>query len=191
MSRKIRRLEFEELDPRLAELLRPRVERLAYLGEFFKVMAHNPEILAPFIEMTEALKHELPNNLTEVGALSVAGFMENAYERNQHERLSEKLGFSRDWIGQVNALSPDESTAMSDLEKLAQRFALVTLARDWEGARTLFDRLVGEIGDKPALAYLMLVGRYACHAVIVNVLNLAPPAPSIFTGDKADAPGPA
>ncbi len=110
MSQKIRRLEFEELDPRLADLLRPRVERLKYLGEFFKVMAHNPEILAPFIEMTEALKDELPINLTEVGALSVAGFMENAYERNQHERLSEKLGFSRDWIAQVNALSPDQST---------------------------------------------------------------------------------
>ena len=191
MSQKIRRLEFEELDPRLADLLRPRVERLKYLGEFFKVMAHNPEILAPFIEMTEALKDELPINLTEVGALSVAGFMENAYERNQHERLSEKLGFSRDWIAQVNALSPDQSTEMSDLEKLAQRFALVTLARDWQGAQSLFDRLVGEIGDKPALAYLMLVGRYACHAVIVNVLDLAPPAPSIFTDEATGAPGPA
>jgi hypothetical protein len=185
MSQKIRRLELDELDPRLADLLRPRVERLKYLGEFFKVMGHNPDILIPFIEMTETLKDHLPQNLTEVGALTVAGFMENVYERNQHERLSEKLGFSRDWIREVNALSPDAAAALSDEEKLVQRFALTALARDWDAAQALFDQLVGEIGDRPALAFLMLVGRYACHATIVNTLGLAPPAPSIFGGEAA------
>jgi alkylhydroperoxidase family enzyme len=185
MSGKIRRLEFDELDARLADCLRPRVERLNYLGEFFKVMGHNPDILLPFIEMTEALKDALPQNLTELGALTVAGFMENEYERNQHERLSQKLGFSRDWIREVNALRPDRAATLSDPEKLAQRFALAALARDWNGARPLFDRLVDEVGDKEAIAYLMLVGRYACHATIVNTLGLAPPAPSIFGGEAA------
>lgn len=185
MSGKIARLDFNELDPRLAALLKPRVERLNYLGEFFKVMGHAPDILVPFIEMTEALKDALPQNLTEVGALTVAGFMDNAYERNQHERLSEKLGFARDWIKAVNALAPDAATALSADEKLAQRFALAALARDWPAAQDLFDRLVDAIGDKPAIAYLMLVGRYACHAVIVNSLGLAPPAPSIFEAETA------
>jgi len=180
MSDKIARLEFDQLDPRLAALLKPRVERLQYLGEFFKVMGHAPDILVPFIEMTEALKDLLPQNLTEVGALTVAGFMDNDYERNQHERLSEKLGFAREWIREVNALVPDAATAMTEDETLAQRFALATLSRDWPAAQDLFDRLVDAIGDKPAIAYLMLVGRYACHATIVNSLGLAPPAPSIF-----------
>lgn len=180
MSGKIARLEFEQLDPRLAALLKPRVERLNYLGEFFKVMGHTPDILVPFIEMTEALKDELPQNLTEIGALTVAGFMDNVYERNQHERLSEKLGFAREWIREVNALAPDLATTLSGDEKLAQRFAVAALSRDWPAAQELFDRLVDAVGDRPAIAYLMLVGRYACHAVIVNSLGLAPPAPSIF-----------
>ncbi len=185
MSAKIARLEFDQLDPRLAALLEPRVKRLNYLGEFFRVMGHAPDILVPFIEMTEALKHELPQNLTEVGALTVAGFMDNAYERNQHERLAEKLGFARDWIREVNALEPDATKSLDDDEKLAQRFALAALGRDWAAAQDLFDRLVDAIGDKPAIAYLMLVGRYACHAVIVNSLGLKPPAPSIFEAAPA------
>lgn len=185
MSAKIARLEFEQLDPRLAALLKPRVDRLKYLGEFFKVMGHTPDILVPFIEMTEALKDHLPQNLTEVGALTVAGFMDNAYERNQHERLSEKLGFARGWIRDVNALAPDAAATLSDDEKLAQRFAIAALSRDWNAAQELFDRLVGAIGDRAAIAYLMLVGRYACHAVIVNTFGLAPPAPSIFESAPA------
>ena len=95
MSDKVPRLEFDELDRDLADALRPRVERLKYLGEFFKVMGHNPEVLRPFMEMTEALKAALPENLTEVGALTVAGALGNDYERHQHERLCEKLGFAR------------------------------------------------------------------------------------------------
>ena len=98
MSDKVPRLEFDELDRDLADALRPRVERLKYLGEFFKVMGHNPEVLRPFMEMTEALKAALPENLTEVGALTVAGALGNDYERHQHERLCEKLGFARSWI---------------------------------------------------------------------------------------------
>ena len=104
---RIPRLEMTELAPQVQEALSARVKRLGYLGEFFKCSGHNPDVLVPFMEMTEALKDALPDRLTEVGALTVAVLMGNAYERNQHERLSEKLGFGRDWIAAVNRLSPD------------------------------------------------------------------------------------
>src|SRR5260221_3036430 len=106
MSKKIPRLEMNELAPNVQETLRARVKRLGYLGEFFKTSGHNPDVLVSFMEMTEALKIALPDRLTEVGSLTVAGLMGNAYERNQHERLSEKLGFGRDWIAAVNRLQP-------------------------------------------------------------------------------------
>jgi hypothetical protein len=64
MEPMIRRLEFDELEPQLAELLRPRVERLGYLGEFFKCMAHQPNALRYFTELTEDLKDALPDKLT-------------------------------------------------------------------------------------------------------------------------------
>jgi len=72
------RLEFENLEPGLKELFRPRVERLGYLGEFFKCSGHNPDVLVSFMEMTEALKEALLDRLTEVGSLTVAQATQNA-----------------------------------------------------------------------------------------------------------------
>src|SRR5919204_5927359 len=98
MSRLIPRLPAAEMAPELAEMLRPRIERLGYLGEFFQCAAHQPRALISFQQFTEDLKRALPDNLTEVVALSVAAIMENAYERIQHERLSLKLGFGEPWV---------------------------------------------------------------------------------------------
>ena len=42
----VRRLEFDEFAPQVADRLRARVARLGYLGEFFKCTAHQPEALA-------------------------------------------------------------------------------------------------------------------------------------------------
>jgi len=64
MSDRVVRLEFDELAPRLQDILRARVARLGYLGEFFKCTAVQPDILASFLEMTEALKNALPDRLT-------------------------------------------------------------------------------------------------------------------------------
>jgi alkylhydroperoxidase/carboxymuconolactone decarboxylase family protein YurZ len=180
MNDKVPRLEFDDLDNRLAETLRPRVERLGYLGKFFKVMGHNPDVLRHFMDMTEALKRALPDRLTELGALTVAAGLGNDYERHQHERLCEKLGFARSWIAAVTALAPDSADALSRTERVAQRLALALLGADWAAARGLFDRLVDNVGHQQACAYLMLVGRYATHAMVINVFGLAPPVPSIF-----------
>src|SRR5580765_3076508 len=129
MSKKIPRLEMNELAPNVQEALAARVKRLGYLGEFFKCSGHNPDVLVSFMEMTEALKEALPDRLTEVGSLTVAGAMGNAYERNQHERLSEKLGFGRDWVAAVNKLDPGGSGPLSKEERAVQRLALAVVGR--------------------------------------------------------------
>src|SRR5919197_4365114 len=98
MSDLIPRLTMAELDPQLAELLRPKVERLNYLGEFFQCTGHQPRALMSFYTLTEDLKEALPDNLTELVALTIATRMRNNYERVQHERLALKQGFSEDWI---------------------------------------------------------------------------------------------
>src|ERR1700730_444279 len=107
MSAKIGRLEMAELAPALQQALAARVKRLGYLGEFFKCAGHQPDVLLPFMAMTDALKEALPDRLAEIGALTVAVMMGNVYERNQYERLSEKLGFGRDWIAAAIATAPD------------------------------------------------------------------------------------
>src|SRR5579885_955406 len=106
MSELIPKLSQEEMAPELASMLRPRVERLGYLGEFFRCTAHQPKALMSFLTFTEDLKKALPDKLTEVVALTVASVMKNAYERVQHERLSLKLGFGETWVRSVLALNP-------------------------------------------------------------------------------------
>ena len=66
--------------------MRPRVERLGYLGEFFQCAANVPDALLAFDVFTAALKRALPDRVTEVVALTVATRLGNAYERHQHER---------------------------------------------------------------------------------------------------------
>ena len=92
----IPRLEFEDFPPEVSERLAPRVERLGYLGEFFKCAVHQPEGLAAFIDFTESGKGTLPHNMVEIIALTVSSWTGNVYERNQHERLSVRLGLGRE-----------------------------------------------------------------------------------------------
>src|SRR6266542_3454053 len=113
MSALIPRLSFSELDPQLAEMLRPKVKRLNYLGEFFQCTGHQPRALISFHKLTEDLKEALPDNLTELVALTIAAKKKNAYERVQHERLAFKLGFGEAWLREVISLEAKDAEKLS------------------------------------------------------------------------------
>ncbi|MDB5580097.1 MAG: hypothetical protein JWR80_5273 [Bradyrhizobium sp.] len=174
------RLEFDELEPALAKSLEGRVSRLGYLGEFFKCAGHQPAALRDFMAFTESAKGGLAPNLVEIVALTAAGWASNDYERNQHERLSVRLGLGRDWVAAVGALAPDNAPGLSSAERLVQRLVLTVLKTKGRGALADFEQAVDALGDAPAIAVLMLLGRYVVHALFVNTLELAPPVPSIF-----------
>lgn len=189
MSKLIPRLEFGALEPALAAALEPRVRRLGYLGEFFRVAGHQPQALRGFVEFTESAKAGLDKRYVELLALTVASAFGNAYERHQHERLSVRLGFGRDWVREVERLDPDVATGLSDTERLLQRFALETArSQGREGAAGL-DDIVARLGVESSVAVLLIVARYVAHAYVVNALALAAPVPSIwedgFDGDSA------
>jgi alkylhydroperoxidase family enzyme len=175
----IPRLALADMDPEVADMLRPRVERLGYLGEFFQVAALQPAALKSFYRLTEELKKALPDRLTEVVALTVAAVLGNAYERVQHERLSLKLGFGEAWVREVLARSPsDSSTSLSEPERAAQSLALAVLERGGRDTRRELVAAVKAVGPEQAVALLLLIGRYTCHAQFVNCLELAPPVAS-------------
>lgn len=180
MSEKIARLEMDELEPRLREALRPRVERLGYLGEFFKCAGHSPDVLRHFMEMTEALKKAVPDRITETVALTVAVKTGNAYERNQHERLCIKLEFGHDWIRSVELLDPDCQELMSKSERIVQSYTLAAIQSMGNNCESEFNQVLDVLKTSEAVGVLMLVGRYLTHAVAVNTLGLSPPKPSIF-----------
>lgn len=177
---RIPRLELGDFPPSLADSLRPRVARLGYLGEFFKCAAHTPAALEAFVSFTEASKSPLPEKWVEVVALTCAAWMNNVYERNQHERLCVRLGFGRDWITAVLALEPDAQSGLNEDERGVQELVLRVLSDDGHGAGELFSACVDRHGPTRAMAILMVVGRYVTHALIVNTLALDPPVPSVF-----------
>lgn len=187
MSNRIPRLEFSDLDRDLAAALSARVKRLGYLGEFFRVMGHQPAALKGFIEFTESAKAGLDKRLVELLALTVAGFFKNHYELNQHERLSVRLGYGRPWVEAVELRNPEAAAGLSDLERRLQRFAIDSVKSHGRVGQEEFDSLVGELGVASAVAVLMIIARYIAHAYVANVLRIAPPVPSIwrdgFNGD--------
>ena len=163
----ISRIPFDELRHDLREVLRPRVERLGYLGELFQVAAHQPDALIAFNALTEQLREALPDEITEIVALTVATVTGNDYERHQHERLALKLGFSEDWIRSVVALEEGG---------IVQRTVLDLLRDRGRGADV--DALAADVGDEHAVAVLLLTGRYLMHSTVVNALGLEPPVDS-------------
>ena len=180
MNARIPRLMLNELSPELQEALHPRVRRLNYLGELFQCLGHQPEALLAFMEFTGASKGALDQRLVEVIALTVATMKDNEYERNQHERLSVRLGFGREWVAEVEALDPDHAGILDEADKTIQRFVIATVKQDGKGVSCLLDDVVEALGHVQAVAVLMVVARYVTHAVMVNSLALDPPVPSIF-----------
>jgi hypothetical protein len=176
----IPRLEREEMAAPLADYLAPRLKRLGYLGEWFCCAGQAPEVLLAFLKFTDALKDALPMKVAEAIVLTEATVLKNSYEKHQHERLSVRSGFGRDWVAEVERLSPDTAELMTPAERAAQHYVLAALSGDLGRTRAAFQALSAHFSPGEAIAILMLVGRYWTHALGVNTLDLAPPVPSIF-----------
>lgn len=173
----IRRLRFEELDPPLQDVLRAKVDRLGYLGEFFAVCGHQPAATTAFQVFTEALKSVLPPELTETVALCVASMLDNAYERSQHERLAVALGFSVHWV--EAALGHGDPSELSEAAHAARQLAVAAVESHGRGAAGALARAVDVLGEDTAVAVLLTVGRYVAHAVVANTLELVAPVAGV------------
>jgi len=172
-------IDVEELDPQVRRRLQAKIDRLGYLGDFFQLTAHQPEALAAFIDYTDATKKALPDDLAEVVALTVATLTGNDYERHQHERLSIKLGLTKDWVESIERLAP-ESTALTLEQRATQRWVLAVLPNHGHGSESEVDELVRTLGPRDAIAVALMCGRYVAHATIANSFGIKSPVASIF-----------
>jgi hypothetical protein len=181
MTKRIPRLAFEDLDEEVAGALAAKYQRLGYLGEFFQCMGHQPRGLKAFIDYTDAAKGALPDKIVELVALTVAARFDVAYERHQHERLSVRLGFGKEWVAAVERLDPQGAAELDETERLVQRYVLAALEDCGRGdAPRALEPVVEALGPEQTVAMLMVLGRYASHALIVNSLEITSPVPSIF-----------
>ena len=178
------RIPFEQLAPELSAQLRPRYERLGYLGEFFQVAASQPAALSHFVSWTEALKEAIDWRLAEAIALTVAAASGNQYEQVQHERLALKRGFE---VEQVRALVDGTAVTRTDLFSPAER-AAVELAREVTEARgrsceTTFGALVDLVGPELGVGCLMTATRYLAHSTMSNTWGVRAPVSSPLEGN--------
>jgi hypothetical protein len=180
----IPRIEQDALDPALRELLKPTVERLGYVGEFFQVVAHVPGAIPAFMQYTGAVKAPLTDAQNEVLAFTVCAALEADYERIQHERLSKRLGFSLEWIAAAEGRTGSHPSALKDDERALQALALAMVTSHGLRCEPELRAVVGVIGPQKAVAALLQISRFVTIALLCNALSLELPVPSVF-----EAPG--
>jgi alkylhydroperoxidase family enzyme len=167
----------DDLPSDLAAALRPRVERLGYLGEFFQVAAHQPDALLGFVTFTESLKAALPAEVTESVALTVASLTGNRYEQHQHERLALALGLGEPWLREVLRIDPAVAT-LPDLERRVQALVIAAVRSAGRDVEAELAALTEVADPATVVGVLLSTGRYLAHAVVVNAFGLAPPVDS-------------
>jgi alkylhydroperoxidase family enzyme len=175
------RVPFESMDEELRELLRPRVERLGYLGDFFQFGAHQPEALAHFVRFTESLKGALPWRLVEIVALTVAAETANHYERVQHERLALRRGMSPQEVRELVAGATSREL-FADEEVAAAELARCVVRSEGRRCQRRFQRLLALTDQATAVAVLLTAARYLAHSAVATTWRLAPPVSSPLNG---------
>ncbi len=169
-------IDFDDLRPDLQDALRARYERLGYLGDFFRFMAHQPAALIAFDAFTEACKAALPFELAETISLTAATRLGNDYERHQHERLAVRNGLSRSWVAEVERLDP---SLLAPPQADVQRYVLASIDPDGDPA-TVLDAVTARLGDPAAAAVALLTARFIGHATVARACRLQPTVASIF-----------
>lgn len=177
-------VDFADLDADLSAALRRRYERLGYLGDFFRCMAHQPAALRHFDAFTEELKHALGAQLAELVAITVATRLGNDYELHQHERLAVARGLDPDWVAAVERLEPASLVDRFDEgDRTVQQFVLDAIdgfGRDTSSTADSFERVVEGCGDEIAAGVALLTARFVGHALVSSACRLQPPVTSIF-----------
>jgi alkylhydroperoxidase family enzyme len=183
----IPRLPHDALDAPLKELLKPTVDRLGYLGEFFQVAAHVPNAIPAFMQYTGAVKAPLSDAQNEVLALTVCGMLEADYERIQHERLSRRLGFPLDWIAAACGRAGASVSQLKEDERALQALAQAAVASHGLRCKDELDAVVRLLGPQKGVAALLQVSRFMGIALLCNALSLSLPVPSIFEEAQSQA----
>lgn len=174
----IPRIAYEALPSALRDQFAARVRRLGYLGEFFRLAAHQPDALLHFDRFTEALKQALPGRLMELCALTVATLTGNEYERVQHERLSLKLGYGEDWVRAVERLDPAADPVLDPVERAAQMLVLAAARSHGRDSERHVAPLLELSDPSTVVGVLLATGRYLAHAAFCNTFGVAPPVAS-------------
>ncbi|GAC1382657.1 MULTISPECIES: carboxymuconolactone decarboxylase family protein [Actinomycetes] len=178
----LRRLTFEELPAAAREAVRPRYERLGYLGEVFSLVGNSESSLLALLAFADGAGQPATPVQREVVALAVSQVNRALSELYQHEQRALKVGMSIEDVAAVESLDPAHPDLDADAA-VVLRLAVATARGDWTAARDALAAAGERFGDEVAAALLMQTGYYVMANAVGHVLDLTPPVPSIFDRD--------
>ncbi|MEL6830833.1 MAG: carboxymuconolactone decarboxylase family protein [Pseudomonadota bacterium] len=146
--------DLDDLDPNAQNL----IKRLAPLN-IFKMMAHNPGILKPFVDLGTAFlfKGSLDPVTRECAILRVGYLSEASYETAQHERIGRDLGMDDALFAALR--SGPESKDLTDEQRLA--VALTDdVVQNVRASNATFDPVLEHFGPAGAQELVLIIGYY-------------------------------
>ena len=171
-------LDFPDIGEDLQQLFQPTVARLGYFGDFFRYGSHTPQILSAFMGLSGALKAAIPDDVNETVALTVCTAVDFPYERIQHERLSEKLGFDRDWIAAM--VGRPSAAEITPLQQAARDLSVAMVEGRHDAARAAAEAVAALGSPALAVALLFQATRFMQVCAVGRTLGMQLARPSIF-----------
>lgn len=113
----------------------------------------------------------LPRRLRELIVLRTAYLMDSAYELGQHKDVAQTVGVDGATIDAVTSES-DWQTGQFDPTELAVLELTTELVTTRRIAAPLFDQVHQALGSEATVEALMVIGRYAGLALMLNALDV-------------------
>jgi alkylhydroperoxidase family enzyme len=113
----------------------------------------------------------LSRRMRELVVLRTAYLMESSYELGQHNDIARTAGLEADEISAVTSDS-DWQTADFDPTEIAVMQFTTELLTTRRVAEPLFDQVHAALGVEATVELLMLIGRYAGLALMLNALDV-------------------
>ena len=113
----------------------------------------------------------LPRRLRELIVLRTAYLMDCAYELGQHKDVAQTVGVDTATISAVTSES-DWQTGQFDPIELAMLQLTTELVTTRRVAATLFGQVHTALGSEATVEALMVIGRYAGLALMLNALDV-------------------
>jgi hypothetical protein len=136
--------------------------------------------VSPFVELGTALRAAIPQQYTEIIALTVCSLMGCEAERIQHERLCERLGYERSWIHELIGGGKSSETSLTSSERVVRELTVAIV----EGKRPTIAVRAAELlhshNVAEVIACIVQVCRFSMVAMCFNALEVKVPVKSIF-----------
>lgn len=158
----------EDMTPRARELTRARGNLNVY-----RTLANAKQVFTGWMVAGDAALTSpvLPTRLRELVVLRTAFLMDSAYELGQHRDVARTAGVSSDEIDAILSETGWQKQYFDAGERAVLTLTTELLTTQTVSAQT-FDHVHTALGDRACVEVLMVIGRYAGLALMLNALDV-------------------